>query len=272
MNLYVVPPKSFHIGNLEIAYYGLIIAFAMLVGVLLACKLAKRRGLKSDDILLLALIVLPCAILGARIYYFIFNRTSFREFFNFQDGGLAVLGGVIGGILGIIIFALIKRNFKIIIDLFDICVPCLILGQAIGRIGCFFSQCCYGEVVTNANHCWFPLAMLVETYEGSGVYVWHYATNIYESLWNFIGFVPILFAFLKSKEKFTPSAVYLIWYGLGRSVIEGFRGDSLFIGNTGIRVSQLVSIIMVIIGVVMLSINIYKRVKKSKQQKASITP
>lgn len=265
MGLYVVPPRGFHIGSLEIAYYGLIIVFAMLVGVLLACKLCKKRGLKSDDILLLALIVLPCAIIGARIYYFIFNGTSFREFFNFQDGGLAILGGVIGGILGIIIFALIKRNFKIIIDLFDVCVPCLILGQAIGRIGCFFSQCCYGELVTNSSHCWFPLAMLVETYEGSGVYEWHYATNLYESLWNFIGFVPILFAFLKSKERFTPSAVYLIWYGLGRAVIEAFRGDSLFIGNTGIRVSQLVSIIMVIVGVVMLTINIIKRFKKAKQ-------
>ena len=72
-------------------------------------------------------------------------------------------------------------------------------------------------------------------------------------------------AFLKSKERFTPSAVYLIWYGLGRAVIEGFRGDSLFIGNTGIRVSQLVSIIMVIVGVVMLTINIIKRYKKAKQ-------
>ena len=106
MSSYVVPPRSFHIGSLEIAYYGLIIAFAMLVGVLLACRLAKRRGLKSDDILLLALIVLPCSIVGARIYYFIFNGTSFKEFFYIQNGGLAILGGVIGGILGIIIFAI----------------------------------------------------------------------------------------------------------------------------------------------------------------------
>lgn len=261
MDLYTVPPKGFYIGDFEITFYGIIMVFAMLVGILLACKLAKRRGFTSDDIVLLALIVLPCAVIGARIYYSIFYGLSFREFFNFKSGGLAVLGGVIGGILGIIIFALIKRNFKIIIDLFDVCVPCLILGQAIGRIGCIFSQCCYGELVTNPNHQWLPLSMLIETYDGSGVYEWHYATNLYESVWNFIGFVPILLAFLKSKVKFTPSAVYLIWYGLGRSIIEGFRGDSLFIGSTNIRVSQLLSIIMIIIGVVMLAVNIYKRVK-----------
>ncbi len=258
MNLYYIPPKGFYIGNLEIRFYGIIMAFSMLLGVLLACRLAKKRGIKSDDILLLALCVLPCAILGARIYYCIFNGTSFVEFFNLRSGGLAVLGGVIGGILGIIIFALIKRDFKLIIDLFDICVPCLILGQAIGRIGCFFSQCCYGKLVTNSAHCWFPLAERIETYEGSGVYQWHYATNLYESLWNFIGFAFVLLTYLKSKQKLTPTAVYLVWYGLGRSIIEGLRGDSLFIGNSGIRVSQLLSIILIIIGISILIFNYIK--------------
>lgn len=264
MKSYTVPPRGFSIGNLEITFYGLLMAFAMLVGVIIACKLSKKRGIKSDDIVMLAIIVLPCAILGARLYYFIFNSVSFKEFFNFRDGGLAVLGGVIGGIIGIVIFCAIKKNFKMIIDLFDICVPALILGQAIGRIGCFFSQCCYGELVTDPSKCWLPFAMQVETWEGSGVYHWHLATNLYESLWNLIGFVPILFAFLKSKYKLTPTATYLVWYGFGRSIIEGIRGDSLFIGSSNIRVSQALSIVMLLIGVGLLVWNLVKRVKEKK--------
>lgn len=265
MRFYTPPPKSFYIGSFEIAFYGVIISFAMLIGVLLACKLAKKRGIKSDDILLLALIVLPCAIIGARIYYFVFYGKSFSEFFNFKDGGLAVLGGVIGGIIGIIIFAIIKKNFKMIIDLLDVCAPCLILGQAIGRVGCFFSQCCYGALVNNEAYCWFPLAMLVETFDGSNTYQWRYATNLYESLWNLIGFLPVVFAFLKSKQKLTPTAIYLLWYGVGRAFIEGLRGDSLFIANTGIRVSQLLSFVMIGIGIVLIVINICKRCKTSKR-------
>ena len=264
MKTYTVPPRGFFIGNLEITFYGLLMAFAMLVGIAIACRLAKKRGIKSDDIIMLAVIVLPCAIIGARLYYFIFNSVSFREFFNFRDGGLAVLGGVIGGIIGIVIFCAIKKNFKMLIDLFDICVPALIMGQAIGRIGCFFSQCCYGELVTDLSKCWFPLAELIETYEGSGVYQWHLATNLYESLWNFVGFVPVLLSFIKSKEKLTPTATYLIWYGFGRALIEGMRGDSLFIGNSPIRVSQALSIVMLLIGVGLLVWNLVKTIRKRK--------
>lgn len=241
-------------------------AVSMLIGILLAIKLAKKRGIKSDDIYLLALIVLPCAIIGARLYYFIFGEISFSEFFNFRSGGLAVLGGVIGGIIGIVIFCAVKKNFKILIDLFDICVPCLILGQGIGRIGCFFSQCCYGELVTNPNLQWLPFAMQVETYEGSGVYTWHLATNLYESLWNFLGFGLLLTIYLKTKQKLIPTASYFIYYGTGRAIIEGFRGDSLFIGNSTIRVSQAVSIIMIVIGLAILVFSLYKYFKNKPQK------
>ncbi len=257
-----VPPKGFFIGSLEIRFYGVIMAIAMLVGVLLASRLAKKRNIKPDDIIMLALIVLPCAIVGARLYYCIFEYHSLAKFFMFKEGGMAVLGGVLGGIIGIIIFALIKKNFKILLDLLDICAPCLILGQAIGRIGCYFSQCCYGIEVTNPSLQWFPFAVLIERFEGSGIYDWHLATMLYESVWNFIGFALVLMVYKKSNSLGDSTASYLAWYGLGRAVIEGFRGDSLFIGNSPIRVSQLLSIIMIIVGVVILSINIYKRKKK----------
>lgn len=264
MKSYAIPPDGFKLFGLEIKFYGLIVAIAMLLGVVVACKLAKKRGFKTDDIILLAVICLPLAIVGARLYYCFFYEYnySFKELFNIRSGGLAILGGVIGGIVGVLIFCAIKKNIKLLIDIFDICVPALILGQAIGRVGCFFSQCCYGKMVLNPNWQWFPFAMKVETYPGSGIYAWHLATNLYESVWNFVGFGLILLTYLKTNKKLLPTATYLVWYGLGRAFIEGLRGDSLFIGNSSIRVSQLVSIFMFIIGGVILLTYLIKHFKQ----------
>ena len=116
MKSYNPPADSFMIGNVEIKFYGLIMALSMLLGVVLACKLAKKKGIKSDDIFLLALIALPCAVVGARLYYCFFYEYnySFKELFNIRQGGLALYGGVIGGVIGIVIFALIKKNWKLI--------------------------------------------------------------------------------------------------------------------------------------------------------------
>lgn len=258
---YIIPPSGFSIFGFPIKFYGIIMASAMLIGVFLACRLAKKRNIKSDDIMLLALIVLPCAVVGARLYYCFFYeyQYSFWELFDIRSGGLAIYGGVIGGIIGIIIFALIKRDFKMIVDLLDICAPCLILGQAIGRWGNFFNQEAYGNLITNDALKWFPFAVFIENQNA-----WFQATFFYESLWNIIGFVLLYFVFKKSNTKGTTTATYLIWYGIGRTWIEGLRSDSLFIGTTGIRVSQLLSALLVVVGIVILCVNLcLKRKKKN---------
>ena len=263
MKSYNPPADGFSLFGLEIKFYGLIMALSMLFGVLLACKLAKKRGIKSDDIFYLALIVLPCAVVGARLYYCFFYEYnySFRELFNIRQGGLAIYGGVIGGVIGVVIFALIKKNWKIIFVLMDICAPCLILGQALGRWGNFFNQEAYGNMITNSNFQWFPFAVWIESENA-----WFQATFFYESLWNAIGLVILLFTYYKSKFTGTTVSAYLIWYGIGRTWIEGLRTDSLYIGSTGIRVSQLLSMILVVVGVVILSINIYKYIKSKKEK------
>lgn len=262
MKAYNPPADGFMIGSLEIKFYGLIMAFSMLLGVLLACKLAKKKGIKSDDIFMLALIVLPCAVVGARLYYCIFYDYgySFKELFNIRQGGLAIYGGVIGGIIGIIIFALIKKNWKLIFILCDVVAPCLILGQALGRWGNFFNQEAYGNMITNSNFQWFPFAVWIESENA-----WFQATFFYESLWNAIGLAILLFTYKKSEKTGTTVAMYLIWYGIGRTWIEGLRSDSLYIGATGIRVSQLLSAILVVVGIVILSLNIYKSIKEKKE-------
>lgn len=263
MRSYTPPANGFEIFGVEIKFYGLIMALSMLLGVMLACRLAKKRGVKSDDIYLLALIVLPCAVVGARLYYCFFYEYNytFRELFNIRQGGLAIYGGVIGGVIGVIIFALIKKNWKMIFILCDICAPCLILGQALGRWGNFFNQEAYGNLITNTSLQWFPFGVFIESENA-----WFQATFFYESLWNFIGLGILLFVYLKTKRTGITTASYLVWYGLGRLWIEGLRTDSLYIGSTGIRVSQLISLILVVAGSIILLINYLKQRKEKKEK------
>jgi len=262
MKSYNPPADSFSIFGIEIKFYGLIMALSMLFGVLLACKLAKKKGVKSDDIFMLALIVLPLAVVGARLYYCFFYEYdySFKELFNIRQGGLALYGGVIGGVVGIVIFALIKKNWKLIFILCDVIAPCLILGQALGRWGNFFNQEAYGNKITNSSLQWFPFGVFIESENA-----WFQATFFYESLWNLIGLCILLFVYKKSNLTGTTASVYLIWYGLGRMIIEGLRSDSLYIQGTHIRVSQALSAVLIVLGLVVLGINIYRYIKKKKE-------
>ncbi len=229
--------------GLNISYYGLIIAIGMGIGVWLACNNAKARKLSSNDILIIACFVIPLAIIGARAYYIIFEHEfihSFWQIFEIWNGGMAIYGGVIGGALAIGLYCLIfKKNF---FDVADIAVPTLILGQSIGRIGCYFAGCCYGIEVTDPNLMWFPLSVQING-------VWHLSTMFYESIWN-LGVFLVLMLLLrkfKIKQRGAISAWYLILYGTGRAWIESLRGDSLYIG--AIKVSLLLSIILIALGI-----------------------
>lgn len=236
--------------GLHITYYGFIIAIGMALAVFVACKNGKYRGIKSDDLIICACYVLPLAIIGARLYYVIFadHSFSFGEIFKIWDGGMAIYGGIIGGAIGVILYCAIhKKNF---LDIADLAVPSLILGQAIGRIGCYFAGCCYGVEVTDSNLMWFPLSTKIEG-------VWHYSTFFYESIWNLLGFIILILLLRKSsiKSRGMVMSMYLIIYGCGRSWIEGMRGDSLYIGS--LKVSQVLSIILIIAGVITLTVLCY---------------
>lgn len=262
MKSYYIPPSGFELFGIEVKFYGVIMALSMLIGVWLACFLAKKKKISSDDILLLALLVLPCSIVGARLYYCFFYEYnySFWELFNLRNGGLAIYGGVIGGIVGILLFALIKRNWKLVFVLMDVCVPCLILGQALGRWGNFFNQEAYGNLITDTSKQWFPYGVFIESENA-----WHQATFFYESLWNLIGFALLMVVYFKTQRTGTTTACYLIWYGTGRTLIEGLRADSLYISGTTIRVSQALSAALIVVGAVILTINIIMAIKERKK-------
>ena len=254
---------GFSLFGLNIKFYGIIMACAMLIGVVLACVNGKKKGFKNDDIILLACYVLPLSIVGARIYYVLFSLDSYTNFwdiFKIWEGGLAIYGGVIGGALGMGLYCLIhKKNF---LKLADVVVPSLILGQALGRWGNFFNQEAYGYAVTNKNLQWFPFAVYIEADS-----TWHLATFFYESIWNLIVFAVLMLVFYKGKkiqENGIIMSLYLILYGAGRVFIEGLRTDSLYLGS--IRVSQLLSGLLIVFGVCYI-ITIYA-IKFNKKRKS----
>ena len=242
--------------GLEVKFYGIIIASAMLIAIFMARRLASSRGINPDEIYTLALIVIPFAIVGARLYYCIFSEYSytFAELFKIREGGLAIYGGVIGGIMAIVLYCAFKKNFKLIPVLFDVIVPVLIFAQSIGRWGNFFNQEAYGNLITNNKLQWFPFGVYIED-----LGEWHLATFFYESMWNLIGTALLIFIFYKSKSTGTTTASYLIYYGIGRFWIEGLRTDSLYLWNTSIRVSQALSFVMILIGIIILGYNYFKK-------------
>lgn len=254
MKWYLNPPSSFFIGGVEIQYYGLMVALGMLFGLLITSKLAKKRGFKNDDIWLLALFVFPLAILGARIYYCLFydHNYTFWEFWRIWDGGIAVYGAIIGGAIAVALYCLIfKKNF---LALADVVVIGVALGQAIGRLGCYFGHCCYGVEVTIEGLKVFPISII---HDGT----WHYATFFYESVWNLIGMLILLKTIDILHQNGTNLSLYMIWYGIGRFMIEAIRGDSLFVGGGTSKISQIVSILFIVAGTGLLIYNIVKKRK-----------
>lgn len=236
----------FGIEGLNIAWYGIFIAGALLLGTLIASREAKRQGLGKDCIFDFILIALPVALICARAYYVIFEWDNYKnnlaEIYKVWHGGLAIYGGVIGGVLAAALFCH-KRKIPFL-KFADIVIPSLPLGQAIGRWGNFVNQEAFGNLVTNNRLQFFPYAVYIEE-----LGEWHQATFFYESLCNMILFV--LLICLRHRKKFDGQllSVYLIGYGIIRFFVEGLRTDSLYL-MPGIRVSQLVSIGIIVIGVV----------------------
>ena len=248
---------SFSIFGLTINLYGLIIAIGMLIAVFVVTKICHHRGFKSEDIFLVALYAIPLAIIGARLYYVIFSDNSFTfwQVFEIWKGGMAIYGGVIGGAAGVVLYCVIhKKNF---IKIADIAVVGLILGQGIGRIGCYFANCCYGIEVTNEALQWFPLSTQIHG-------IWHYSTFFYESFCDLIIFGVLLF--LITKKIRTPGIImslYFAFYGFVRCIIEQFRGDSLYL--LGMKVSQMLSLFLLIAGIILIVIIYTKKGKKKKE-------
>jgi len=253
----------------EISWYGVIIGIGFLIAIVCAVQLCKERGLPNDFPYDLIIWIFPLSIICARLYYVICSPGEFDSFLDViavWEGGIAIYGGIIGGIIGVVICCLIKKQS--IVATFDIAAPCLIIAQSIGRWGNFINQEVYGMEVTNKALQWFPFAVHITEYGGDS---WHLATFFYESVLNLIGFFVLVTILRKSKIKGIVGSVYLIFYGTVRFLLEGLR-ESEFILNipgTNMAVSKVVSLAIILIGVVWLTCLLINRRNKLNEKNSN---
>ena len=239
---------AFTIGKTDIYWYGIIMCLSIIVAILVATMLCKVKKYDTDMPVNIALVVVPAGILSARLFSVLFEKgLDFSDFFNFRTGGMSIIGAVIGGALALGIYLLIKKPRDLFIY-FDVLVVVLILAQAIGRWGNFFNGELYGQVIDSESmFACFPYAVEVDG-------VFYQALFLYESILNIIGFVALALIFLCSEKRGLPTAMYLIYYGLVRTILESLRQEEYILRLGNIAISRLFSILMIAIGVVLLII------------------
>ena len=263
-----INPIAFHIGDKAIYWYGIIIMSGILLALILAHHKIKKmndidklsRKLSWDLITDLVLFMIPIGIVFARLYYCIFNwdyyGKNLLDIFKIWNGGLAIYGGVIGGIFTGIVFCKVKKvQF---FDLADFCIPYVAMCQSIGRWGNFVNAEAYGE----ATDSFFKMGI-----DNSGVF--YHPTFLYESVCTFLIF--LILSKIDKNKKFIGQTFYLyfILYGVARFFIEGLRTDSLYVANTSIRASQALSLLLFVVFTILY---IYKRFNiRAKIEKHIIT-
>ncbi|MDD6610839.1 MAG: prolipoprotein diacylglyceryl transferase [Clostridiales bacterium] len=235
---------AFYIASKPIYWYGILIMLGVILAVVYASARSGQFGIRQDDLYDAVLFAVPLGIVCARLYYVIFEWEQYKdnlsEIFAIWHGGLAIYGGIIGGIIVIVVLCRVKKIY--VMDMLDLFASAVPIGQILGRWGNFFNCEAYGSATT------LPWRMVIgKTLEEAGA-TGNHPTFFYESAWNLIGFIILYFSSKKRKYRGEILLLYLGWYGLGRFFIEGLRTDSLYLWGTGIRVSQVVALICIMIG------------------------
>lgn len=264
--------QNISVFGFEIAYYGIIIGLGVIAGILLAAYLAKKSGINPDLIYDFALYEVVFSVIGARLYYVIFSWDLYKDniwsVFNIREGGLAIYGAVIAAVLTAVVYTRVKKIA--FWPLVDIGAPALILGQIMGRWGNFFNREAFGGYTDSLFAMQLPLdavrvgditdEMLANKEVIDGIaYIQVHPTFLYESLWNLAVFGVLLFFWKRKKFDGQIFLMYLFGYGVGRFLIEGLRTDSLMIPNTGLRVSQVLALVLVITSAILFFIKIKKK-------------
>lgn len=244
----------------SIAFYGIIIGIGMLLGITLAARDAEKRGIGEDTIYDFALLGIVFGVIGARLYYVFFRWDNYRgnllEILNLRAGGLAIYGGVIGGILSLMVYC--RRKKQNFLNLADSLILGVLVGQILGRWGNFFNAEAFGRYTDGlfamqlrrdiVNPIMIDSALLQHLVRVNGVdYIQVHPTFLYESVWNLCLLLFLLW--YRPKKRFTGEMffLYLGGYGLGRVWIEGLRTDSLLVPGTGIAVSQALAGVCVLV-------------------------
>ncbi|EBD1423065.1 prolipoprotein diacylglyceryl transferase [Listeria monocytogenes] len=250
-------PVAIQIGSISVKWYGVIIASAVVITLLLALSEANKRKLDKEIIVDLLIWAIPISIISARIYYVIFEwdfyKNNLGEIVKIWHGGIAIYGALIGAVLTAIIFSRIKKiSFW---QLADVVAPSLIIAQAIGRWGNFMNQEAHGAETTRSflESLHLPDFIINQMYIDGAYYQ---PTFLYESLWNVLGFIVLLIIRRTKIRRGELFLGYVIWYSFGRFFIEGMRTDSLMWGD--FRVSQVLSLLLIVLSI---GIIIYRRMK-----------
>ncbi len=265
------PPRGINIGSFTVYFYGMIIALGLVLAVLYGLKRSRQFGFKQDDILDGVLCIVPVAIIAARLYYVFSDWDSYGQnpisILDIRSGGLAIYGGVIGAVLGVIVFCKIKKvSLPALLDLVSLG---FLIGQAIGRWGNFMNREAFGcytdglfamqiadsnlpYAATEAVQAQVQQLKDMAIAGGYTGFVQVHPTFLYESVWNVIGFIALHFLSKKRQYDGQIALGYVAWYGLGRAIIEGLRMDSLYWGP--FRASQLLAAVTCLTAVVVLLI------------------
>ena len=258
-------PIAISLGPLEIRWYAILILSGFVIGMYLIKKEAKRLDLEPNKIMDLCIYLILVSIIGARIYYVIFSFNDYKDnlidIFKIWEGGLAIHGGIIAGIIFTYFYT--KKHKLNILKITDIIAPALILGQAIGRWGNFFNGEAFGPATTISflKQLHLPNFIIDGMYLYSNtdhIYAYRQPTFLYESLWCLIGFILLILIRRHKKIKVGMiTGLYFIIYGIERLFVESLRQDSLMFLNT-IKIAQLISIIMILLGTILLIYSIKK--------------
>ena len=250
---------AFNIFGFNVYYYSLCILLGVIVAYILITREGKKQGLQKEFISDLIFYTLIIGILGARVYYCVFNLDYYlanpSEILKIYNGGLAIHGGVIAGLV-FVYFYTKKKNISFI-KILDIIAPAVIIAQSFGRSGNFFNQEAHGEITTYQN----LKNMHIPEFIINGMHIegkYYYPTFFFESIWCLIGFIILMIARKnKNLRKGFQIGFYFIWYGIGRFFIEALRTDSLMF--FGLKIAQIVSLIGIIIGIIIIVTNRNKK-------------
>lgn len=262
LGIEINPPEGIAVGSFSIQFYGVIIALGLLLAVIYGLKRKEQFGLREDDILDGVLGIVPFAIICARAYYCIFAwEKEFAanpiEVLYIWNGGIAIYGGVIGAVLGIVVFCAIRKiKMGAVLDLVALG---FLIGQSIGRWGNFFNREAFGAETESFLR--MGLMLTKDRMATTQIHYYH-PTFLYEALWNAAGFAVLHFLSKKRQYDGQIALGYVVWYGLGRTFIEGLRVDSLMLGN--IRFSQLLAAVSCFAAATALVVLAYVKHDKNK--------
>ncbi|MCM3672461.1 MULTISPECIES: prolipoprotein diacylglyceryl transferase [Peribacillus] len=251
-------PIAIDLGPIQVHWYGLIIGFGVLLGLIIALRESERRGLDKEIFTDMILFAVPIAIISARIYYVIFQWEYYSQnpgdIIKIWNGGIAIHGALIGAVLTAIVFSKVKKvSFW---KLADIAAPSLLLGQAIGRWGNFMNQEAHGGEITRSflENMHLPEFIINQMYI-NGTY--YHPTFLYESIWNIVGVIILLSLRKVNLRRGELFLTYVLWYSIGRFYIEGLRTDSLMLTES-LRIAQVISIVLVVVAIALV---VYRRVR-----------